>query len=218
MRSDEGVLPQTHYSVRGRLIEPAVYGLDRWLRQRQGVSEFTDDPDCLFRIQPAKLDSDVVLGDGTCLLRGAAIVNLHLWNEHMPPIGPGGATMKWGRVLARRLDMSLRQLSAHLRRTPSLREVAALRADMRLGDSRRCPQLTRIVGYCGFEPAVGLAEPHGAMQRVAENAYIMLLVLASNPGALRAQILRRDHALVYLSRSALEERYRHAAAQCPPTL
>ena len=114
--------------------------------------------------------------------------------------------------------MSLRQLSAHLRRTPSLREVAALRADMRLGDSRRCPQLTRIVGYCGFEPAVGLAEPHGAMQRVAENAYIMLLVLASNPGALRAQILRRDHALVYLSRSALEERYRHAAAQCPPTL
>jgi len=34
-----------------------------------------------------------------------------------------------------------------------------------------------------------------------------LLVLASNPAAMRADVLRRDHALVYLSRAALERRY-----------
>ena len=109
--------------------------------------------------------------------------------------------------------MSLRQLSAHIRRTSPLHEVVALRADMRLGDSHKIAQLTRIVGYCGFEPAVHLPEPHGAIHRLAENAYIMLLVLASNPATLRTQILRRDHTLVYFSRAALERRYSDDSAQ-----
>jgi hypothetical protein len=46
---------------------------------------------------------------------------------------------------------------------------------------------------------------------MAENLFICLLVLATNPVALRAPVLRRHHKLVYLSRAVLETRYGPAA-------
>jgi len=42
-----------------------IFALDRWLRRRQGVFEYTHDPECIFRIQLQRLRSEVVLSDGT---------------------------------------------------------------------------------------------------------------------------------------------------------
>lgn len=202
---------QAQLTIHASLIEPAVFGLDRWLRQRQGVCEFTDNPQCLFRIQPAQLETEVLLADGTRLPTGAPVLNLHLWNEHLPPIGPHGATLKWARTLAKGVDRSLQELAMHLRRTRALEEVTALRADMRLGTAAQSAQLTRIVARYGLEPGVGGPENHGTLQQLAENMFIMLLVLAANPASLRAPILRRSHTPVYVSRLALLRRYAETA-------
>ena len=78
---------------------------------------------------------------------------------------------------------------------------------MRLGTADRGSQLARMAARYGFEPACGALEGCGPVHRLAENLFIMLLVLAANPAALRTPVLRRDHALVYLSRLALERRY-----------
>jgi len=198
---------QTHFSIHATLIEPAIFGLDRWLRQRQGVYEFADDPHCLFRLQPARTDTEIVLADGTHLLPGAPVLDLHLWNEHIPPIGAEGVTLKWARTLARGIDLSLRDLALHLRWTRALDDVAALRADMRLGTASQSAQVARIASRYGFEPASAGVEDHGSVHRLAENMFITLLVLAANPAALRLPILRRNHALLYLSRLALQRRY-----------
>ncbi len=56
----------------GALIER----LDRYLRRRQGVSEFTQSPDCVFRIQVARSDADVTLSDGTAVRTGDRIISL----------------------------------------------------------------------------------------------------------------------------------------------
>lgn len=197
----------SHFSIHTALFEQAVFGLDRWLRAIQGVYEYTDNPDCLFRIQPARADATVVLGDGTRIGDGATVLNLHLWNEHIPPIGHGGATLKWARALARGIDLSLQELALHLRWTRALDGVVALRADMRLGTAAQSAQLARIAARYGFEPAGGGAGDHGSVHRLAENMFITMLVLAANPAALHGPILRRNHTLVYLSRLALQRRY-----------
>jgi hypothetical protein len=202
--------PSAFHSV---LIEQAVFGLDRWLRQWQGVCEYTDNPHCLFRIQPATAESEVVLDDGTRVWPGAAVLNLHLWNEHIPAMGPEGATLHWARALAQGIDLSLRELALHLRWTRALDSVVALRADMRLGTAAQSAQLARIAARYGFVPACSGIESQGGMQRLAENLFIMLLVLATNPAALRTPVLRRDHTLVYLSRLALEQRYAVTASR-----
>jgi len=207
--------PQSsHFSIHSALIEPAVFGLDRWLRQRQGVSEFTDNPHCLFRIQQAQMETAVVLADGSRVEAGDGVLNLHLWNEHIPPIGTGGATLHWARALARGIDLSLRELALHLRWTRALDGVVALRADMRLGTPDQSAQLARIAARYGFAPTCAGEDDLGSRSRLAdkpmdlaENVFIMLLILAANPAALRSPVLRRNHTLVYLSRLALQKRY-----------
>lgn len=203
------MLPQqaTHSAFHAAWFEHAVFGLDRWLRQRQGVLEYTDNPDCVFRIQRARAEAPLVLSDGTRIAPGDAVLNLHLWNEQFPAMGPDGATMRWARAVAGAIDLSLRELALHLRWMRDLDDVVALRADMRLGTTDRSGQLARISSRYGFEAACAAVDEHGAIQRLGENIFLVLLVLATNPAALRAPVLWRDHTLVYLSRSSLEQRY-----------
>lgn len=197
----------------GVLVEHAVFGLDRWLRQRQGVYEYSDDPLCLFRVQRTAAECDVLLGDGTHIRQGAPVLDLHLWNEHVPPLGPTGFSIVWAREATRRVELSMYGLARHLKWTRALDDIVALRGDMRLGTAEQSGQLARIAARYGFEPAGAASEQFsaGTLKRFAENIFICLLVMAANPAALRAPVLRRGRKLVYLSRAALETRYAPAA-------
>ena len=179
----------------------------------QGVFEYTDDPACIFRIQHAQAEQPLTLSGGARIEPGMPILNLHLWNEHIPLMGPDGATVGW----------------AHLSSAPSrprcgswrptrcqsdLDDIAALRADMRLGPVEKSPQLVRLMGRYGFEPAAEAIRAgswrSGSLHHFDENILIFLLLLATNPVAVGALVLRRDHKLVYLSRAALMRRYGRA--------
>ncbi len=190
-----------------------MFGLDRWLRHRQGVYEFSDDPLCMFRAQRARADCVLRLSDGTLIRPGDPVLNLHLWNEHVPPMGESTVSMTWAREFTRRVDISMRALARHLRWNRSLDGILAIRGDMRLGTAEQSGQLARLAGRYGFQSAAddGIHLGLGAVQRLAENVLICLLVLATNPVALRARVLRRHHKLVYLSRAVLETRYAPAA-------
>jgi hypothetical protein len=197
----------------GAWVEQAVFGLDRWLRQRQGVYEYSDDPLCVFRAQIGRADCAVALSDGTVVKPGDPVLNLHLWNEHVPPMGSSSVSMTWAREFTRRVELSMRALARHLHWNRSMDDIVAIRGDMRLGTAEQSGQLARLAGRYGFEPAgaEGFDFGAGMVQRLAENLFICLLVLATNPVALRAPVLRRHHKLVYLSRAVLETRYAPAA-------
>jgi hypothetical protein len=191
----------------GALIEHAVFGLDRWLRRWHGVYEYTDNPACIFRVNRASADADLLLSDGSHIRPGDPILNLHLWNEHIQPMPLSGPTVAWAQRLSRAIDLSLRELARSLAGRHDLDDIAALRADMRVGTAEQTRQLARIAGRYGFEAAAFQADT-GSLRQLGENIMIYLLVLAANPVAVRADVLwRRDHALVYLSRVALERRY-----------
>ena len=135
----------------GAFLEHAVFGLDRWLRRWHGVYEYSNNPVCLFRLNRGTAEQVLSLADGTRIGPGDPILNLHLWNEHILPMTQDGATLAWARRLSRAIDVSLRELAQWLGRRHDLDNIAALRADMRLGTTEQTKQLARIAGRYGFE-------------------------------------------------------------------
>jgi hypothetical protein len=194
-----------------RAIHPEqwVFGLDRWLRRWHGVYEYTAHRECLFRAEHALAEETLLLSDGARMCRGDPILKVHLWNEHMPAMGQDGPTIAWARRVNRALETSLRELARHVVQCSDLDAVVAVCADMRLGTAKRSAQLTRIVSRYGFEAANDsrVGRP-GLLRLVGENILMVLLVLATNPIAFRAAVLRRDHARAVMSRAKLLRLYR----------
>lgn len=185
----------------------AVFSLDERLRKRESIYEYTDDPQCLFRIQLGVAERDLVLRDGVALRKGDPVIRLHIWNEHVPAMDATGPSMAWAREVIGHIEPSLRELERHLATRPECADVVAICGDLALGTPRQGAQLMRIVARYGFE-AARENEPqrsYPSPRRVGENILMLLLVLAANPAAARLSILRRDRHPVYLSRRALQQ-------------
>ncbi len=190
------------------LLERGVFRLDRWLQERHGVFEYTRDNRCIFRIQRATALERVDLAGGSSIRPGEPILNLHLWNEHIPAIRDDGATVGWARRLSRAIDLSLQELARYLSEHAELDEIVAMRADMRLRTEEKNRQLAYLSARYGFEDGVthhqGESRP---LHRLGENVLVLLLVMATNPMALRASVLMRAPKVVYLPRAELHRRY-----------
>jgi hypothetical protein len=200
----------------GSWIDQSVFALDRWLRRRQGIFEYTNRADCLFRVQLCCTEQHLSLPDGTRVRAGETLLKLHLWNEHIPPMGQSGATFGWARRMSRSVDHSLRELAYYLARHPELASVRVLGGDMRLGDIKQRTQFVHIARRYGFAPAdlqaviwrEAIHRIGDTLHRVGDTLLIVLLVLATNPIALRRAPLRHIPSRVFMSRSALLARYR----------
>jgi hypothetical protein len=198
-------------------LEYAVFKLDHWLRRRQGIYEYTTDSRCLFRAEVGRADRALVLADDTRIAVGDPILVLHLWNEHIPPMGADGPTMAWARQVSRLAHLSLGELARYLQQHAELDDVAAICGDMHLGSARQTEQFAHLVSRFGFEVVEGAeAETAGALHRIGKTILIFLLVAATNPVALRSTIVRRFHTRVFVSREELARRYRAGGAVPPP--
>lgn len=190
-------------------LAPLIDKIDLHLRRRLGVVEYSDSPDCLFRLQIARAEYEIQFDDGTTVRKGDRLIDLHFWNEQVPVMPIGGPTLAFARRLETCLQISLIELSRYLRSRADLADVKAIRGDMSLGASGRSKQISRIAekyGFKSFAPQKSL--PFGqALHRFGENILITLLVLRRNPGAIKADTLRRTRTLTYLSKKDLERRY-----------
>ena len=110
------------------VLRAAVRGLDTLLRLRYGVHEFSRSPGCIFRVGPAHSPADMPLADGKVVRRGEPIADLHFWNEHIPPLPPEGADMRWAVGFYRLMRSSLQELADYLETEPRYRTAAAVRA------------------------------------------------------------------------------------------
>jgi hypothetical protein len=190
-------------------LEAMVSALDDRLRLRHGVIEYTNSPECLFRIQLVTSNEDYVLSDGTCIRPGGRIADLHVWNEQFPCFAGKGPTLAWARRVNRAFDLSLRELAGFLEARRDLDDVVAICANMSLEPAERSAQLVRFVNRFGFEQIAAVSS-RSFRQQVhwfGQNILISMMVLARNAAALRADTLRRNRTLVFLSRRELRRRY-----------
>jgi hypothetical protein len=192
-------------SFLARMIER----LDLHLRLEQGVVEYSASPHCIFRLQLIESPDDFTFSDGARVRAGDRLLDLHIWNEHVPLIGKSGPTVAFARRLDRCIDASLLELTGFLRERADLDDVRAIRGNLVLGSKERSSQIARIAARYGFE-RVARSAPLSVgerLHRFGENILISMLVFARNPGSLRADTLWRDRTLTYLSRRRLEQRY-----------
>lgn len=186
-----------------------VETVDRRLRRRLGVSEYTQSPDCILRMQIIRNADCVLLKDGTCLQPDDRIIDLHFWNQQVPLMPAAGPTLGWARRMNESFKQSLQELAHHLAARSDVDDIVAVRAIVALGPEARGEKISHILSRFGFE-IVRRQEPPSAMRQIhryGENILISLMVLAYNAMALRRDTLRRGRMPAYLSRRVLDDRY-----------
>ena len=67
------------------LLRSIIRRFDNWLSQVEGVEPFTDDPQCILRIQTGQIHHDITFPDQTIHSESKALL-IHFWNERMPII------------------------------------------------------------------------------------------------------------------------------------
>jgi hypothetical protein len=205
----ESAEPDLRAKRRHSGVAALVFAFDRVMRRRQGVFEYTSHPSCVFRLQISRSTHGRVLRDGTALLPGQRLAQLHYWTEQMPPIPPSGPTIASGRALHRGIQISLAELARFLRSRPDLGDIQVVFGDVPSGGVEKFDQIGRIMARYGFEV---IAEPDALtlkqkLQRWGENVFISLIVAARSIGALHLNTLRRVRVPIYLSRRALEQHF-----------
>jgi hypothetical protein len=106
-------------------LRAAIRRFDAWLSQVEGVEPFTDDPQCILRLQVGYVTHPVSLPE-VAIPAGAKVLLLHAWNERMPAIPPEGPDLAYGLRLQRLTLASLKLVAQHTLSIPSLQDVQAV--------------------------------------------------------------------------------------------
>jgi len=161
---------------------------DSLVRWANGVFEFCDDPEGLLRLQVAHARHALDLSDGTHVCTGERVLLLHLWNEHVPPLRPGGSDLAWAAQLGRRLVQSMHAAGRWLAGQPHLADVRAVGGVtvlIALGDERGSWRWMRRLGFDVF-PYEGRL---GRFGEFWENLYTWGLMWTFNGASLRQRSL-----------------------------
>jgi len=209
--------PYSHPRLAG-----ALFALDARLRRQQAVTEYSAHPRCIFRVEIGLSRRRLRLADQTRLEPGQRVARLHFWNEHIPPVPQSGTTICWARQMQKAISISLRELALHLASRPDLNDVCVICGDVPSATREQAQQIEYIMAYFGFQTVMESQQLslRERIHRLGENVLISLIVLASNPNALRLDTLNRVRVPIYLSRRTLESKFgsmRTAAADCAET-
>lgn len=187
-----------------------VRAIDLVLQRHYHIFAFTDDPTCILKIAPTVGARDVLLGDGTRVARGEPILELHFWNERLPALPRGGATLEWGIDLAQHARYSLRLLATFLAREPRFDSIRALHSELGLLEPNQFPEVRRLVEHLGFDFRTGDA-PGCRVWKYAfwQNLFSWWLMWAFNPASLQGkhfnEIARGE---LWISRARFMEKFK----------
>jgi hypothetical protein len=187
----------------------AVRGVDSLLRMRQGIEEFTDDPECVLRISINSAGRSLVLSDGTLVREGGPILQLHLWNERLPVLPASGPNAAWANSLKRRMRRSLTILAHHLQGEGRFDTVEAIQAAPAFPSRLGPLQMARIAGHFGFD-VVDVSSGRGVtgqIHTVFDSLLVWSLTLAFNPAGLSGKGLLRRRCQIWMSRRKLACHY-----------
>ena len=191
------------------MLRAMVLGLDLLLQRLGGVQEFTQDEECILRIALTACKKDLELSHGTQVRVGDKICELHLWNEHIPPMPLEGPDLRWGVRFYRLAVKSLRSLAAYIA-AGQMQDIVALGGQMAFLEKENSPVLASVAAQLGFD-IVNLTAQGGRWRRFThfwENMFSWALMWAFNPASLRGKrFLRSQRYRLWMSRRTLLQRY-----------
>jgi len=186
---------------------------DTLLRSRLSVFEFCDAPDCLLRVQVISAAHSLSL-PGCVVSEGAPVLELHLWNEHIPPMPLDGPDLAWAAQIRRKLVTSFHTLAGYMSRDPRFAAVQAVGGITVLilpGSDTGGERLFRRLGFSVYP----YHSPLGRFGEFWENLYTWWIMWTFNPATMlhrRLIHLHRTEAWMsveeFLSRYGLSKKER----------
>jgi hypothetical protein len=187
-----------HASISGWLFGQLISSIDLALRRIYGITEFESADDGLLRIAIGRANRDLLLSDGTRIRRGDSVVDLHIWNEHLPCFSAKIGDLRWAARVRRQVLSSLDRLTLHLRTNPDLDRVQALR--MAPAMTHRHPERPlALLLVIGLE-ATAMSRESRLLDSL-DSVWVWLLTWAYNPRALTGRCFARTRQEFWISRS-----------------
>lgn len=172
--------------------------LDRLLRRFYGIFEFCNDPTCLFRLRIRQLAHVLSLPEGE-IPAGALILELHLWNEHIPLIPAEGFNLAWATQVRRMLINSFQAVAWEIQRNPDLAGVQAVGGIMVFpgpdNDHARRQKLMQRLGFT----VLPYQSPLGRFGEFWENLYTWGLIWTFQQASLQRRWGRLHRIEVWMS-------------------
>jgi len=192
---------------RGTVLVHLIYQLDALLHQLYRIREFTDDPGCLLRLAVKCASTPLTLSDGTSIMPGDPVGELHLWNDHLLHFLSGGPTLGWARRAHALMVHSLSLLADHVQNSPEWQRVQAFYADVPISPKRSLASVRRISLRYGFEPALRRRTVWHSVHDVIESLLLGGLAYAYNPAASHRQKFLRHRQRIWIGRTTLIRLY-----------
>ena len=186
----------------------AIHALDHRLRLIQGIVEYSARRDCVLRVSRTTAAFGVRLSDGAEVRPGDVVLDLHLWNEHIPRPAHGRPDCVWAAALVHHVRSSLRELAEQLKADPRLTGAVAIHARAALGSTHRRKDVIWCVRRLGFD--AGPSPPANAgriMHDLAENLWLWALAWAYNPRSSCRRSWLRDRIDLWISVDRLQDLY-----------
>lgn len=214
LRFSAGPYSSAYLDVKGTFEKPRGFAplrngillLDRLLRRKLGIYEFTANSECLLRIATTYAQTEMRFSEGASIRPSDPLIELHFWNEHLEPLLALKAPWARTRLIGRRLELSLSLLAAYLVAHPEIEaEIIHGRVVMPLG--QRFVRFKAIAERYGFSvttsPARGLARWHDFLEVFLVHG----LRWAFNPAPATHRTLRLKRADLWIDRDTLVARY-----------
>jgi len=187
-------------------VRRVIRAFDRWLSEVEGVFLFRQDPQELLRLRWAQADREIPLPEGR-VPRGSVILEIHLWNDHLPPMPKEGPDLGWALKMERGFVRSMRHLGRELQTNPAYAEVPALRGTTVLLNPADPSGGESLMVRLGFE-AFPTPRSLGGFGDFWENFYSWWLMWAYNQATLRGRgMLRLQRMDIWMSRQRLIAKY-----------
>jgi len=180
--------------------------IDALMLRVLGIFEFSDDPACVLRLQITQAPRSLHLND--CVVdAGEPVLELHLWNEHIPPLPPSGPDLAWATLMRRLLIRSFRALSEQMRCDSRLADVRAVGGVMSWLTIKGHPAGELLLRRLGFT-VMPSHNPLGQFGEFWENLYSWLIMWAFNAASLRnRQLWNMRRAEMWMSVEEFLSRY-----------
>ncbi len=165
-----------------------IHAVDRLIRKRAGVFEYWDDPDCVFRVSVGVAPYPLRVRDGQ-IPKGARVLELHFWNEHVPAMPADGPILGPAVKLRRRVALSAQHLAEAMKHDPRLADVKAVGGVTPLFTPGDKSAAEGIFMRLGFE-VTPHQNPLGRFMEFWEEVYAWLLIWAFTDGNQHRRSLR----------------------------
>jgi hypothetical protein len=187
-------------------LRSIIIRFDAFLSRVYRVYPFTNAEDCILRLRITEAHQAVALPCGMINV-GDCVLEIHLWNEHMPILHENESSMVWGNRTLRLFLQGLRQVAQQMACDPRLSGVRAIRGEMIFLSTSSNPARGRQMERLGFT-VLPYQSKAGAFGEFWENFYSWWLMWAYNPLSVRGRRLGSNRRMeIWMPVDAFTARY-----------